>query len=128
TLLVLLDFGDAQAVLTGEDLNVGDGQVHQQDGEGYALRHGAQEPDAAGDDAQAQAEDQLALGGGGRGHIVSGHEEGAQQQAAGEQLIDGVLPRYQGQHRHGGQIGHGDGGADDLGADEEEAANENGDG
>ena len=40
----------------------------------------------------------------------------------------GSSPRYQGQHRHGGQIGHGDGGADDLGADEEEAAHQNGDG
>ena len=42
----------------------------------------------------------------GRGDIVGGHEEGAQDQAAGEQLIDGVIAAQQAEYRHGGQIGH----------------------
>src|SRR5699024_8527753 len=108
SLLALSDLGNTQPVLPGEYLNVRDGEVHQQNGEGNALGHGAQEADGAGDDAQADAEDQLALPGGGRGDIVGGHEKGPQHQSAREQLHDGVMAGDQAEHRYGGQVGHRD--------------------
>ena len=69
------------------------------------------------DDAQAQAEDYLALVGGRGSDIVSGHKEGAQHQAAREQLHDGVPASDQGQDSHSGQISNRDDRANDLGSD-----------
>ena len=51
--------------------------------EADALGHVAAEPDGAGDDAQADAVHDFARQGEGAGDIVRGHEERAQQQAAG---------------------------------------------
>src|SRR5574337_1870220 len=56
-------------------------QVHQQGGEGHAVRVGAEGPDHQGDEGGAAGEEQFAAGRGGAGDRVGEDEEGAQQRS-----------------------------------------------
>ena len=93
---------------------MGADDIHKQNGEGYALRIAAGGiADEHGDNARAQREYDLAPLGGGRGGVIGEHEDAAQQHAAGEDHIDGIITQNDAHERDGSHIHQRDGGGDD---------------
>ena len=122
--------------MTVEALIDGPGaQVHDQDGIGDALGEATEVADQHGERAAAHAVEQLAVEGHRAGGIVGSHEDGAQHQAAGHQVVEhpvhiavALMAEDQAEDSHGAQIGAGDTPGDDLGGQQVGAADQQGQG
>ena len=113
---------------SGPAIDVRGQDVHQQDGEGNALGIGTEYADEHGDDAAADAEDDLTFAGDGGRNVVRRHEDGAQHGAAGKDVEDRILVHQQGHDRDGGEHRHGDLPGDDLSPQQVAAADQQCDG
>ena len=106
-------------------------EVHDEDGVGHALGEAAEIADEYGQHAAACAEEQLAVEGNGAGGVVGGHEDGAQHQTAGEDVVEhpvhtavALIAEDQAEQSHSAHEGHGDAPGDDLAQNQIHAADD----
>ena len=118
-------------------VNEPDADVHNEDGVANAFGIPAKVTDENHQQACADAEDHLALGGVGAGHIVGRHEEGAQEQTAGKNLTEhpgedvdafGRPGEHQGQNSHRDDVRGGNPNPDHALGDQVDSADEQCDG
>ena len=112
------------------DRNVGSQNVHEQDGEGYTLRVVTEVTDKNGDQTCAEAENDPTPRGGGRGHVVGGHEDSADEQSTrqdgGQSGGGGHTLQEEGHQEHRTDEGHGDMPSDHTADEQVHAAQQKG--